>query len=87
MQSNKMDMMKSQVTDRKTRKFLRRHEKKTKRGTWVAQPVKRLTSAQVVISWLVTSSPTNRLCADSSKPGVSNSTARNLPKGYRSDDA
>ena len=35
------------------------------RGTWVAQSVKCLTSAQVMISWLVSSSP-----ADSSEPGT-----------------
>ena len=31
--------------------------KKKSRDTWVAQSVKRLTSAQVVISWFVSSSP------------------------------
>ena len=30
-----------------------------RRGTWVAQSVKRLISAQVMISWLVSSSPTS----------------------------
>ena len=40
------------------------------RGAWVAQSVKRLTSAQVMISWLVGSQAHVRLCADSSEPGV-----------------
>ena len=40
------------------------------RGTWVAQLVKRPTSAQVTISWFVSSSPVSGSCADSSEPGA-----------------
>ena len=40
-------------------------------GAWVAQSVKRLTSAQVMILRFVTSSPARiGLCADSSEPGA-----------------
>ena len=42
----------------------------TFRDTWMAQLVKRLTLAQVMIPWFTSSSPTNRLCADSSEPGA-----------------
>ena len=39
-------------------------------GARVAQSVKRPTSAQVMILWLVSSSPCVGLCADSSEPGA-----------------
>ena len=40
------------------------------RSTWVAQLVKRLTSAQVMISQCVGLSPRVGLCADGSEPGA-----------------
>ena len=39
-------------------------------GAWVAQSVKSLTSAQVVISLFMGSSPTLGFCADRSEPGA-----------------
>ena len=39
-------------------------------GAWVAQSVKCVTSAQVMILWLVTSSSASGLCADSAEPGA-----------------
>ena len=39
-------------------------------GAWVAQSVKRLTSAQVMSLWFVGLSPTSGLCADSMEPGA-----------------
>ena len=40
------------------------------KDSWVAQLVKRPTSAQVMISWTVGFEPHVRLCADSSEPGA-----------------
>ena len=39
-------------------------------GAWVAQSVKRLTSAQVMISRVCELEPLTGLCADSSEPGA-----------------
>ena len=47
-----------------------RLEMEADRGRWVAQSVKRPTSAQVMILLLVGSSPTSGSCADSSDPGA-----------------
>ena len=46
--------------------------KRNSRGSWVAQPVKRPTSAQVMISWFVSSSPTSGsvLTTQSLKPAL-----------------
>ena len=47
------------------------HRQDTHRGAWVAQPVKRPTSAQVVISLTVRGfEPRIRLCAERSDPGA-----------------
>ena len=48
-------------------------------GSWVAQPIERLTSAQVMISWLVSSSPASGsvLTAQSLEP-VSDSVSPSL---------
>ena len=47
----------------------------TYRGAWVAQSVKQPTSAQFMISQLVSSSLVS-LCADSSEPGASLSPSK-----------
>ena len=39
-------------------------------GAWVAQSAKRLTSAQVMISWFVSLSPAIRLSAASEDPAL-----------------
>ena len=43
---------------------------KNYQGTWVAQSVRCLTSAQVTISRVVSSSPCIGLCADRPEPGA-----------------
>ena len=52
-------------------RFFKRLKIKPPRGTWVTQLVGRPTSAQVMISLLMSLSPTlGSLCADSSEPGA-----------------